>query len=133
MKCPLCRSEDVFQFESSVSIGAHEPGLPMYCRHCEDVSVGGIHVPLPDTLTDPIKELAEAALGSGVESAALLKEMATADPDLRIERYMANHYRAAYLDGFFRALVFFRHNAREGRLYRVRKIWERFRIEPNAL
>jgi hypothetical protein len=137
VRCPSCRSEDVFQFESTV-MGVGD-SLPMHCRHCNSISIGGIHVPLPEILAKPIKDLAEQQAAAVSRAHADLETIARDGNPVedRIDSYMANHYRAAYLDGFFRALVFFRHNAKEGRLYRIRKIWQNninqeYRKEPDA-
>jgi len=120
MNCPNCGSPRLYQFESKRPTQAP---LPIVCRSCGRITIGGEPIDLPEVLAGPIRELAESSAGAGVDGRAALEELAKADSSVRIEQYMAKFYRAAYLDGFFRALAFFRHHAKEGRLRRLRDLW----------
>lgn len=124
MICPKCGSDATFQFEvgQTPSPPATED-LPLVCRQCGAIAVAGEVVDLPEVLAKPIRELADGARAWGKKAREELEELAKADPDTRIEAYMANFYRAAYMDGFWRALAFFRHNAKDGRLKRLRELW----------
>lgn len=126
MSCPRCKSEDLFCFEVGQTPSPPDPeSLPVVCRACGAIMVSGEAIDLPEVLAKPIRDLAESSAAYGKKAREELEELAQADPEARIEGYMANFYRAAYLDGFFRALLFLRHNAREGRVIRLRKLWEK--------
>jgi hypothetical protein len=128
--CPRCSSEDLFQFEvSPTPAPPAAEDLPLVCRTCGAIMVAGEPVDLPEVLAKPIRELAENAKGWGKKAREELEELGKADPNARIEAYMGNFYRAAYMDGFFRALIFFRHHAREGRLRRIRELWAQGGVE----
>lgn len=121
MKCPECRTGELYQFEPG-DRHVDPSQLPTVCRDCGRITVGGIHVPLPEAMEAQAKELAGAAAAVAKEA----REDLEASGGQRIEAYMSRYYVKAYLDGFFRALAFFRHNAREGRIFRIRRIWGRF-------
>lgn len=132
MTCSKCGSENTFQFEASPP-PRKLPGpaeLPLVCRDCGQIVIDGKPVDLPEVLAKPIRELAENARAWGKKSREELEQLATADPEYRIEAYMAKFYKAAYLDGFFRALAFFQHNVKEGRLVRMRKLWPKIGDPP---
>ena len=96
--------------------------LPEACRDCGLITVGGIQVPLPPELEESARSMAEASEHTGKEVAAELME---ADPaTVRVEKYFSRVYESAYLDGFVRALAFFQHEAKEGRLFRLRELWK---------
>lgn len=126
MNCIRCSSEDLFQFEVGQSPSPPKAAdLPLVCRGCNAIMVSGEVIDLPEVLAKPILDLAEGAKGYGAKARQELEELAKADPEARVEGYMSNFYRAAYMDGFFRALMFFRHNSREGRLVRLRELWDK--------
>jgi hypothetical protein len=118
VSCARCGSQRLFQFEASKSAVVPET-LPLVCRDCGQISIGGTAVHFPPAMEQHAKDLAELAGVAGKEA----KEELLADPDQRIEIYFANVYRRAYLEGFWRALLFWRHNGKEGRLRRVRELW----------
>lgn len=124
MTCVKCGSEWLFQFvvSQTPSPPAAED-LPLVCQACGVIMISGKVIDLPEVLARPIRELAEQAKGWGKKAREDLEEMARADPDARVEGYMANYYKTAYHEGFFRALMFFQHIAKEGRLRRLRALW----------
>jgi hypothetical protein len=118
MSCGRCGSPNLFQFESSK--GAVAPAmLPLVCRGCGQITVNGEPLVFPAELEKQAQDMAAAAAAVGKETA----DQVLVDPDQRIEVYFTNVYRRAYLDGFFRALLFWRHHGKEGRLRRVRDLW----------
>lgn len=125
MSCFRCGSERIFQFEAKASTPIAAADLPRVCRDCGVIAVGDEVLDLPEVLSRPVTELAEEALAKGKEGRQGLEKLAQTDSAARIEGYMSSFYKAAYLDGFFRALVFFRHHAKEGRLYRLRELWKK--------
>ncbi|MBW1832883.1 MAG: hypothetical protein JRJ10_14515 [Deltaproteobacteria bacterium] len=93
------------------------------------ITIGGEAVTLPPELEQQAVTLAEAA---SVEAGAAVAELED-DPGLtekeRLEGYMSNFYSKAYLDGFFRALSFARHQGKEGRIRRLRDLWSAARVD----
>ena len=121
MSCPRCSSERLYQFEATEAAqprpGATE--LPLVCRDCGLITIGGQAVNLPAELEKSARGLAEAV---ATAANGATEKLAVVD---RVETYMSNFFKAAYLEGFFRAIAFFRHNAKEGRLVRLRELWGR--------
>lgn len=66
--------------------------------------------------------MAEAQLTEVEKARTELQDSAADD---RVDEFMSKFFKAAYLEGFFRAVAYFRHNARQGRLVRLREIWDR--------
>jgi hypothetical protein len=133
MNCLRCGSEDLFQFEVGQAPSPPKAAdLPCVCRGCNAIMVSGEVVDLPEVLAKPILDLAEGSKAYGAKAREELEELAKADPEARVEGYMSNFYRAAYMDGFFRALMFFRHNSREGRLIRLRELWKKVTMSGRA-
>ncbi len=122
MSCPRCKSNRSFQFESTQG-GVVPEQLPLVCRDCGLISIGGTAVLFPKELEQQAKTLANLA----VEAGQAAKDDLLADPEQRIEAYLANVYRRGYLEGFWRALLFWRHEGKEGRLRRVRELWREHR------
>lgn len=122
MTCSRCGSDRLYQFEASKRARARPVAaqLPLVCRNCGLITVDGVPVNLPEKLEEQAKEMAEQAELSAKQAREELEK----DPDQMIETYMANHYRSAYMDGFFRALAFFSHEGKEGRIRRLRTLWK---------
>ena len=125
MSCSRCSSEDLYQFEASPKVKVTAAPLPLVCRGCGLISIGGEPVNLPEELERQALSLAEAATVAGRKTREELEQ----DKDVRIEKYFESVYRQAYLDGFFRSVSFYQHFAKEGRLGRVRLLWEKFDIK----
>jgi hypothetical protein len=124
VKCSRCESDRLFQFEANptTSKRAVNPShFPLVCRSCGQISIDGVPLQFPQALEDQAKDLAEAAAKVGKEAVV---ELAT-DPNARVEKYFAKVYREAYLDGFLRAVAFYQHNVKEGKLKRLRELWSR--------
>ena len=119
--CSRCGSKRLFRFEpgQGVRVGP-DAVLPEVCRDCGLTMVGGVHLLLPPELEVATKKLAIAAAEVGKET----REQIMADPDARVEKYFTRVYERGYLDGFIRAFAFFKHETKEGRLARVKKLWE---------
>lgn len=120
MTCERCGSERSYQFEASPAAQPRPEAaeLPLVCRDCGLITIGGVAVSLPEKLEHAARGLAEA---QAEEAAKASEEIEGVD---RVELYMQNFFKAAYLEGFFRALAFFRHNVKEGRLVRLRELWK---------
>jgi hypothetical protein len=124
MTCAACGGE-LFQFQAGGDIKEAIEHLPTVCRKCGEVRVKGERVAFPALFQAQAAMLADEAAQAAVEAR---KALYTDQHDLRIDRYFANVYRKGYLHGFFRALVFFQYQAKEGRLSRLRKLWRSFRF-----
>jgi len=121
--CTRCGSDRLFQFQANpvASKRAVNPGLfPLVCRSCGQITVNGEPLVVPESFEKQAQDLAEAAAEAGKQA---VDELA-ADPNARVEKYFAKVYRDAYLDGFVRCLVFYQHNAKEGKLKRLRELWQ---------
>ena len=123
--CKRCGSDRLFQFKpnDAAAEGAAE-SYPSVCRACgaihhkgEVLELGGASVPIENSA----REMAEAAHDAGRQALRDLE----ADPGTRISAYFARVYQNGYLDGFLRAYAFYRHEGKEGRLKRVRELWQR--------
>lgn len=67
-----------------------------------------------------MKEAAEEAERAGVEA----HEGLIGDPERRVVSWFSRVYRRGYMHGFFRALAYATHHAKEGRLRRIRSLWD---------
>jgi len=123
MTCIRCGSERLFQFQADALASKRavpEADLPLVCRSCGQISVNGVALQFPEAFEAHAKDMAEAAEIAAQQARIEI----VADPDARIERYFAKVYRESYLDGFLRCLAFYRHNAKEGKLKRLRELWQ---------
>ena len=121
--CPRCEGGRMVTFGTKGdSPAAQVPPqqLPTACADCGLVVVDGKAVQLPEQVEKATQELADT-MAEAVEKA---REGLEADTD-RLEQYLRNLYRTAYLDGFFRALGYSRYQQRPGRLKRLRELWRR--------
>jgi hypothetical protein len=82
--------------------------------------VDGKRLEVPESFETHAKELADAAAQAGQQAYV---EIVNEGEQARVSKYFAKVYRDGYLDGFVRCLAFFRHNAREGKVKRLREIW----------
>ena len=126
--CQRCSSERLYQFESDgpADVASH---IPQVCRSCGAIHVEGKALELGAAareLEPHTKALANSAAAAGEDSLAELEK----DPGKDISAYFARHYANAYLDGFLRAYAFYRHEAKEGRLKRLRELWRDTVLDP---
>jgi len=150
MNCPACQSDRTYQFEVAPGIPLHgrprANELPVVCRSCGAITVGGTPLDLPDSFSQEAMSIADAA---DAEAKAVVRRLEGAvedDEEVKIEDYFRSVYVRAYLDGFVRALMFFRHEEKTGRVLRLRSLWSKFlngsmgrlpgdvllRVEPEA-
>ena len=131
MKCSRCSSERSYQFEASPSARSRptDSELPVMCRDCGLISIGGKPVALPEQLEQAARGMADAESLEVPKAVGEINEITEAE---WVETYMSKFFRTAYLEGFFRALAFFRHDAKEGRLKRLRKLWGKLKIEGHG-
>lgn len=125
--CSRCGKDRLYRFQPSGPLP--EAQLPVVCRDCGLITVDGKPVGLPPEIEQQAVSLATEASKSADEAAAELEQQPELTEQDRIRQYMGRFYSKAYLDGFFRALAFFRHHAKEGRIRRIRKIWSSARID----
>ena len=92
----------------------------MACRKCGLLYLDGKRLELPTAFTDKIPSMLEEAAAAGARAKAALGK----DPELRIDLYFRRVYEQAYLDGFFRAFSHLRDVTREGRIKRLRALFE---------
>ncbi|TAL44694.1 MAG: hypothetical protein EPN91_03905, partial [Salinibacterium sp.] len=119
--CGRCQSERLYSFEADRNARTSPGTLPVVCRDCGLITVNGLEVHFPPAFEEQAKSMAELAATAGQEATRDLK----ADQDPKIANYFARVYRNGYMDGFWRALLFWKHNAKEGRLIRLRDLWKR--------
>jgi hypothetical protein len=117
MTCLRCNSDRLFQFEASSDPRVKVKNLPLVCRTCGLVMIDGAAAAFPPEFEATAKALAEVAAEAGNQAIKDLSE------DHLIADYFNRVYRDAYLDGFWRAWAFARHNQKEGRLKRLRSLW----------
>jgi hypothetical protein len=122
MICSRCSSERSYQFEASPSERSRpQPSeLPDVCRDCGLISINGRPLNLPPELEKAARGMAAAAAEEVPKATEELNEITEAD---WVENYMSKFFRTAYLEGFFRALAFFKHDVKRGRLLRLAKLW----------
>jgi hypothetical protein len=94
--------------------------LPTACRRCGQFTIEGKRVSLDSTVQRPVEAVSEEAARRGAEARAQL----LANPGLRIEKYFDQVYRAAFAHGVLRAAAWFAPQAKEGRLKRLRQLWQ---------
>ena len=127
--CAACGG-DLFQFEPPSSIkGIDSTALPAACRRCGQISVSGKPLRFPPAFQQKVAGIAEEAARQG----QVAQRELIADPNLRVEKYFAEVYRTGFLHGFTRALAWFTHYGKEGRLTRLRRLWssaEKNEISP---
>lgn len=113
------------QFEASPAVKGRPDAasLPLVCLTCGRMTVDGKPVSLPPEMEAQAKDMAVAAEEAGDQANRDLVQAASTS-EAFIASYFRNVYRTAYLDGFFRALMFFTRREREGRLKRLREIWQ---------
>ena len=124
-RCPRCNCGELVQFQSK----GKADRLPQVCRSCSCIVIDGRALTLPEGFEDAALEMVDAS----AHAAKKAREGLEKDPEQRIEDYMARRYREAYMDGFVRALAWWTHHGKEGRLKRLREIWDKCvtRIDPN--
>jgi len=131
MICSRCNSERSHQFATTKAVRSRpEPNeLPLVCLGCGLMTIDGTAVNLPEELEKAARGMAEAQAAEVEKARAGLEDA----PDDRVELYMKKFFKTAYLEGFFRALAFFRHDAKEGRLVRLRELWSDTTLVSNIV
>lgn len=85
------------------------------------ITINGAPIAFPPELEQQAKSMADSAIEAGCSAVKILR----GDPDQQIAAYFTKVYRSAYLDGFFRAMLFQRHEKKGGRLRRIRELWKK--------
>lgn len=121
--CPECGG-DLHFFEPQAAQRSVDPAsLPSACRQCHGIFLHGARLVLPAEFE---KKAVSLAIQADKAAKATRAEM-EADPALRVERYLSETYRTAYMTGFFRAMAYFQHQAKGGRLIRLSRLWASFK------
>lgn len=122
--CTSCKSTRLFQFSANAD-ASHRTvtpqDMPVICRDCNQVTVNSQPIEPVDYAERKPEDLSAAATAAGQ---AARGDLLAGTVELRIEQYFAKVYREAYLDGFLRCMAFYRQNAREGRIKRLRELWQ---------
>jgi hypothetical protein len=129
MICPSCGGE-LYQFQAGLGVKAvPAEELPTACRRCGQIALAGKPFVFPEGFQERVAALVDDLAKQ--ESSEARKSILT-DPQTRIDAYFNRVYKRGYFDGFMRALAYFQHHAKEGRLVRLRKLWSRFKRSPSA-
>jgi len=119
-QCPSCEGSRLYQFSATERPGApSESELPQVCRTCSSVIVDGVVIPLPVEFG----ELAVSMTSQSEVAAKVGREDLEQSKGNRIETWLKNYFRSAYMDGFMRSLAYWNHHGKEGRLVRMRELW----------
>jgi hypothetical protein len=117
--CSACGGE-LFRFEPPPSIEKIDrSALPTACRRWGRICVGGTVLTFPSAFQKQAGAIADEAARQGQRARSEL----LADPNARIEKYFDSVYRKGFVDGLSRAIAYFTHHAKEGRLKRLRRLW----------
>jgi hypothetical protein len=109
---------EIYQFDSGhPKVSGNFPGA---CRRCGAVWINGERVNLGPAMEKAMASAADEAASNGKMAEYALTHL----PEERIDAWFQKVYHTGYTHGFFRALAYFQHHAKEGRLIRLRKLWE---------
>lgn len=122
MTCTRCGSDRLYKFEASSDVKVR-PGLPSVCQECGQISIAGEPIEMPEKLENQAVSMARMAIEAGRDTRKKLEDFNQSGNDVRVEKYFSNVYQRGYLDGFFRCLAFYKHQAKEGRIKRMRELW----------
>jgi hypothetical protein len=125
--CPEC-SEALYFFEPQPSLkSVVSADLPAACRGCHGIFLHGVRLQLPAAFEQKAVSLAVQADTAARSTRAEMDK----DPELKVASYMTELYKGAYMTGFFRAMAYFQHQAKEGRLIRLSRLWRAFvKVQP---
>lgn len=129
-RCTQCSGE-LFQFTSNARPVRGET-LPKVCRRCGQIFVDGRVIQLPTEIQQHAAGVADMAAKKAEAAARQLIDDVQANPNVRIDRYMANLYKDGFLDGVLRALTYAQHHAKQGRLVRLLAIWDNSNVIVEA-
>ena len=126
--CARCGATKNFQFRADArasKFAVDENTLPLVCRGCGLITVAGVALQFPEAFERNAMEMAEAASTAAQTAVAEISEAASKEQGngVRLEKYFTKVYREAYLDGFLRAVAFYSHHTKEGKLKRLRELW----------
>lgn len=124
--CPDCGGTlYFFEPQPQVRVVKSEE-LPSACQQCQGIFLGQVRLQLPANFEKKAVNLAIQADAAAKDATAKMK----LDPELRVERYIGQVFKSAYMTGFFRAMAFYQHQAKEGRLVRLTRLWAGFKKFP---
>jgi hypothetical protein len=118
--CAACGG-DIVQFEPPASIqSVDRAALPTACRRCGQICVNGKPLRFSQALRQQVTGIAEEAASQGRSA----RQKLLSDPAIRVEKYFDHVYRTGFVHGFVRALAWSTHQTKEGRLKRLRRLWQ---------
>jgi hypothetical protein len=128
VSCPSCGG-DLYQFQAGAGVRAvPDAELPTACRRCGQIALAGKPFVFPDGFQERVASLVDDL---AKQEASQARKDILADPQARIDAYFGRVYKRGYFDGFMRALAYFQHHAKEGRLVRLRRVWGGFKRSPS--
>jgi hypothetical protein len=117
--CGNCGGE-LFQFTPLPGIkGVSTSLLPTACRRCGEICIEGTPLLLGEGLERRVAAIDEQAALQG----RIACEQLVAEANERIANAFAGAYRTGYVSGLIRALEWLKHEMKEGRLKRLRRLW----------
>jgi len=117
-ECPSCGGKTFVVLAPSII------GTTTYCDSCESLWVDGEKICLPEEIKGKVVPVIEAANAAAQQASEEIGN----DPEIRVEKYFKNVFMAAFTEGFIRAYAHFK-NLREGRMKRVRELWNRGEVD----
>ena len=99
--------------------------IPAYCETCRALWIDGKKIDLPKEALKEIKSVSDQAK----EASEKASEEIHRDPKVRVRKYFEGVFNWAFAEGFLRAYMFFKHKTREGRLKRIREIWDKGSVD----
>lgn len=121
-QCPDC---------SGLLIDLYDPNdkritfCPVLCTVCDALWIDEVKVTLPANWEQAIPSVMEMAQRRADEELAKAKE----DNDFRAKAYFERVFYHAFTEGFLRAFAYFKHKYKDGRLKRIRDLWDHAVVE----
>lgn len=118
--CPACGSPRIEIYKACKRI--RTPAL--MCTVCHTLWFNGEKIELPEDWDKKYPLVSKKA----EEVSDLIVKEALEDPNFRAKKYFERVFIWAFSEGFTRAYAMFRHSFREGRMKRIRALWEKVEI-----
>lgn len=99
--------------------------LPAYCTQCEVLWIDGEKTVPTKDFQAQFKNVLELSKEAGEKT----KDEILQNPEIRIQKYFERVFRWAFAEGFMRAYIFIKYKMKEGRLKRMREIWDNGNID----
>jgi len=119
--CPDCDSKTVRLYPPDKRLS----NLPSYCDTCEILWIDGERVEPVEEFKNQFKAVDECAKAA----AGTIKEELLANPEERIQQYFERVFNWAFSEGFVRSYMYVRFKMKEGRMVRIRELWEKGKVD----